>query len=267
MNSSTESVIELLSSQWRHSGIHAGDTVLIHSSALRTMQRIRSMLPDGKPDITILLRSFQDAVGKEGTLLFPLFNFSFTSGTPFDIRSTPSRMGALTEAARKDSQSVRTGHPVYSFAVIGRHATMFRDLDNRSAYGADSPFAKLRELDGRIASLDLSDQNSMTFYHHVEEMNAVPYRYMKEFSGAYTDACGITTTRTYTIYVRDLERGVVTHVDPTGEKMWQAGLYSGDRPLEESGLRVISANAMYGFVDQLIKDGSALGSLYEIRPA
>jgi hypothetical protein len=62
--------------------------------------------------------------------------------------------------------------------------------------GIDSPFAILRQMRGKIAVLDLDDQTSMTFYHHVEKMHEVPSRYHKQFTGAYTDAAGLTTDRT-----------------------------------------------------------------------
>ena len=42
--------------------------------------------------------------------------------------------------------------------------------------------------------------------------------------------------------------GTLTHVNPCGELMWQAGLYSGCRPEEGSGMRVISARKMYDFI-------------------
>ena len=112
----------------------------------------------------MFVQSFLDAVGSEGTVLFPLFNFGFSNGEPFDIRNTPSKMGKLTEAARLRPDAVRTGHPISSFAVIGAQADRFKGVNNRSGYGEDSPFAILRQMNGKIASLDLDDQNSMTFY-------------------------------------------------------------------------------------------------------
>ena len=80
----------------------------------------------------LFVQSFLDAVGAEGTVLFPLFNFGFSNGEPFDIRNTPSKMGKLTEAARLHPDAVRTGHPVYSFAVIGAKADRFKGIDNRT---------------------------------------------------------------------------------------------------------------------------------------
>ena len=256
-------LVEELAKVWASSGIEKGDVVLLHSSVKRTLKQYLKQ----KKRITseILLESFVEAVGCEGTLVLPLFNFEFTTGVPFDIRSTKSHMGVLTEAARKYPSVVRTGHPIYSFAVIGYKADAFVNIDNVSAYGKDSPFAKVHELGGKVAVLNLPDQNSMTFYHYVEEMNAVPYRYYKEFSGLYTDSNNETKNKTYGIYVRDIEKGVITNVNPAGELLWNEGLYSGCRYNEGSGLRVISAVELYNYVSGIIQTGRAKGLLYSIE--
>ena len=96
-------------------------------------------------------------------------------------------MGVLTEQFRKKYSSCRTGHPVYSFGVFGKNKKYFENIDNFSAYGEESPFGILKRLDGKIAILDLEDQNSMTFYHHIEEINDVHWRYAKNFKGLYVD--------------------------------------------------------------------------------
>ena len=83
-------------------------------------------------------------------------------------------------------------------------------MDNVSGYGADSPFGMLRDLDGKIAVLDIVENGSMTFHHHVEEMMLVDYRYMKYFEGDYIDSTGLKTKKSYSIYVRDLESKVET---------------------------------------------------------
>ena len=250
-------MISVLARNWRECGLEPGDTVLVHSSLKRTLQEHDTM-PQA------VMESFLEAVAPGGTVLFPLFNFDFTTGVPFDIRSTPSHMGALTEAARLHPEAVRSGHPIYSFAVIGRQAARFQ-VDNFSGYDADSPFALLRELDGKIAVLDLPDQNSQTFYHHVEHMHEVPYRFHKEFTAPYTDAAGNTGPRTYGLFVRDWDHGVTTHVDPMGEILWERGLYQGQRHGQGSGLRTIRANAMFEAVSEVIKAGRALGLLYIIK--
>jgi aminoglycoside 3-N-acetyltransferase len=197
--------------------------------------------------------------------VLPLFNFGFCSGIAFDIRTTPSEMGALTEAARVRGETVRTGHPVYSFAVLGKRKDIFRGIDNFSGYGDESPFGILHKEGGRIGVLDLPDQQSMTFYHYVEESMSVNYRFHKRFSGLYTDFDGVTRQRTYGLFVRKTDEGVVTHVDPMGEQLWSKGLYSGDRPGLNYGLRVIDAMSLYQEVANVIRQGKARGLLYEIK--
>lgn len=212
-----------------------------------------------------LLDSFLHTLGPEGTLLLPLFNFDFTTGGTFDMSRTPSHMGALTELARVRSGTVRTGHPVYSFGIIGKHSARFELLNNFSGYGLDSPFALLRELNGKIAVLDIEEQGSMTFYHHVEEMCQVPYRFMKTFTGRYRGRDEVDQEASYAIYVRDLERGVVTKLNTLGERIWSEGLYRGDKPQVETGLRVVEANPLFDFVATLIAQGQARGYLYDIE--
>lgn len=255
----------LLAEAWRQAGLREGDLLLIHSSISRTLRNLRQGGVEAGPEV--VLESFRHAVGCDGTVVLPLFNFDFTHGHQFDIRDTPSQMGALTEAGRTSPEAVRTGHPIYSFAALGRQANEFRGVVNRSGYGEDSPFGIIHRLGGKIAVLDLPDLNSMTFYHYVEEMEAVPYRYHKEFSGTYVDADGTSTERTFSLFVRDLERRVVTDVDRMGEELWRQGLYHGDRPGAGSGLRVIEAPALVDAVQAVIRAGRAVDYLYSIQSA
>jgi len=255
-------MIKELSKDWRAAGVQAGDVLLLHSNIKNTFRRYL------KKGIRLtpyeILESFLGAVGPSGTLLLPLFNFDCTKDIAFDIRNTPSQMGALTEAGRSHPLAVRTGHPIYSFAAIGAAAEEFRGINNFSGYGSDSPFSLLREMNGRIAVLDLPDQNSMTFYHYVEEAHNVDYRYHKTFTIDYTDESGTSDLKTYGLFVRNIEKGVLTHVDPAGELMWENGLYSGYRPGEGCGLRTIDANQMYDFVSNIISTGMAKNLIYRI---
>ncbi|MCV3284852.1 AAC(3) family N-acetyltransferase [Aeromonas veronii] len=255
--------ISSLRQRWLQSGIAPGDAILIHSNIKRTLLEYKKNGSSISPGD--IFDSLLDVLGQEGTLLLPLFNFDFTKGMPFDIRTTPSQMGALTEVARKHKDAIRTGHPIYSFAVIGKYQKLFYNVDNESGYAEDSPFGILKHMGGKIASLDLEDQYSMTFYHHIEEVKMVSYRYFKEFSGDYTNIQGETTIKKYKLYVRDIERGVVTNVNPAGELLWSAGLYKGFRPRHGSGLRTINAADMFNYISKLIDDGKARDHLFSIE--
>lgn len=252
--------IDRLAEQWMRCGVQSGDMLLVHSSIKRTLINARREGVALSPDD--ILDSFVECLGSSGTLILPLFNFDFPRSKEFDIRSTPSQMGALTEIARKRKGTVRTGHPIYSFAVLGKEAELFNGLVNESGYGKDSPFGLIHQFNGKIASLDLEDQHSMTFYHYIEECLNVDYRYFKTFTGEYIDQSGTASKRDFKLYVRDLERHVLTHVNPAGELMWERGLYAGDRPKTKAGLRTVGVSQMYDFISDLINSGNAEGNLF-----
>jgi hypothetical protein len=96
-------------------------------------------------------------------------------------------------------------------------------------------------------------------------MHHVDYRISKRFSGLYTDSQNNTTRKTINLYVRDLDKGVNTLLNPVSDLMWERGLYSGERYNEGMGLRVVSANKMYSFVSSLIKQNKTKGFLYEVK--
>ena len=247
---------------WRESGIEPGDTIVLHSSLRRTLERLAKGIARVRP--AEILESFLEAVGPNGTLVFPTFNFDFTFGAQFDLDRSPSHMGVLGETARQDPRSFRTAHPVYSFAVIGAAQNSFRGKKNISAWGADSPFATVHDLGGKIAILDVPDRHSMTFFHYVEEACQVSFRYHKYFEGEYIQSNQDSETSKYSIFVRDVESGVVPCLDEMGEKLWEHGIYKGERPGEGNGLRVGCAVEIFDLVKSVIQSGKAEGLLYTI---
>lgn len=249
---------------WRKSGMASGDTLLLHSSVIDLLAQLRREFKSrtGPKEV---LASLLEALGSKGTLVLPLFNFDWPNTGRFDIRTTPSQMGVLSEAGRRHPDAVRTGHPIYSFAAIGHQAKAFAGVNNISGYGADSPFAIVHQLDGRIGVIGLPDQTSMTSYHYVEEQNLVDYRYFKNFPGQYTDATGATHDRTYKLYVRDLDRGVKTDGNRMMDHLWDIGAYVGDKYNEGYGTRTIRFNTMYDEVERMIQRGEAINYLYSIK--
>lgn len=239
---------------FRELGVEEGDTLLVHSS-------YKSFGPvDGGPQTVI--RALEAALGAEGTLIMPTFNFDFTKGAPWDVRSTPSQMGVLTELVRTDPRAKRVFHPIYSFAVLGKHAGMLGSLRYKSSYERNSVFGKLRDLDGKIMVIGLSYTNSMTFFHHIEQMEGVEYRFLKQFTGKVTDENGNTYTDTFEMLVRDIDKGVVTEVNPMGELMEKAGIVK-IRRIGEAEVKLMKANEVYKFTAREMKRDPFL--LYYIK--
>jgi aminoglycoside 3-N-acetyltransferase len=240
---------------FRSTGLEAGDVLLVHSS-YKSFGGV-----EGGPQTVI--NALLEVLGEDGTLIMPTFNFDFCRGEPWDVRSTPSHMGVLTELVRTDPRACRVFHPIYSFAVIGRHAETICKDRYQSSYGKASVFGKLRTLDARIMVVGLDYTNSMTFFHHVEEMEGVDYRYMKAFTGQVTDWDGATREGTFTMLVRDLEKGVITEVNPMGARMEAAGVISSHQ-VGAADVKIMNANDVYAFTAREMRRDPKL--LYQIDP-
>ena len=237
---------EQLVEGFRNLGVQQGDTLLVHSS-YKSFGDV-----DGGPQTVI--RALENALGtdKNGTLIMPTFNFDFNKGTPWDVRSTPSKMGVLTELVRQDPRAKRVFHPFYSFAILGKHAEMLGSLRYKSAYERNSVFGKLRDLDGKIMVIGLSYNNSMTFFHHIEQMEGVDYRFLKQFTGEVTDENGNTYTDTFEMLVRDIDKGVMTMVDPMGALMEEAGVIKSAK-IGEADVKLMKTNDVYAFTAREMK--------------
>ena len=246
--------IEKLVEGFRNLGVEEGDTLLVHSS-YKSLGEVQ-----GGPQTVI--RALEAVLGTEGTLIMPTFNFDFNKGIPWDVRKTRSKMGALTEVVRMDPRAKRVFHPFYSFAILGKHAEMLGSLRYKSSYERDSVFGKLRDLDGKIMVIGLSYNDSMTFFHHIEQMEGVDYRFLKQFTGEVTDENGNTYTDTFEMLVRDIDKGVMTMVDPMGALMEQAGIVR-IRKIGEAEVKLMKANEVYEFTAREMKRDPHL--LYYIK--
>jgi aminoglycoside 3-N-acetyltransferase len=155
----------------RRLGVKPGDVLLVHSS----FDRFEGFA--GKPTDVIL--ALQQVVGSTGTVLMPTLPFTGTAvdyvarSVIFDVTSTPSRMGLLTELFRRSPGVLRSVHPTHSVAAWGARAQEII-IDHHLAKtpcGTGSPFIRLLELNGRILFLG-TGIGSMTFFHAVEELLA-----------------------------------------------------------------------------------------------
>jgi len=165
-------------------------------------------------DVNILLDLFQEAIGEEGTLLIPTYNWGFCQGKPFDYKKTPSKTGAIGNAALRRKDFIRTKHPIYSFAVWGKDAEKLVAMENVESFGPDSPFAYLEQVNAKNVFIGASLRNSFTYIHYIEQKLGAKYRYSKMFKSHYIDQNKVDTVKEYAMYVRDLDLGVVCAPDP-----------------------------------------------------
>lgn len=166
-------------------GIRRGGCLLIHSS-------YKSLGPSIK-DIGQIISALQEAVGPEGTLLFPALSYeSVTAGTPyFNIKDTPSCVGAIPEWFRKQPGVLRSMSPTHSVCALGPQAAAMTDNQEKddTPVGPNSPFRKLRDAEGQILMLGCGLEPN-TSMHGVEELADSPYVFKEHIKYDCVDATG-----------------------------------------------------------------------------
>ena len=158
-------------------------------------------------DMNCLVDSLVNHVGNNGTVLIRAFNWSFCKGIPFDIRTTPSKVGILGNTVLKNNKFRRTRHPLYSWFVFGKLKDLLTEIDEISAFGQESIFGFLYKTRAKMLTLGNISERISVFsnFHYAEQMAQVPYRYHKYFDGYYTNYNGYKTLSRYTMFVRRLD--------------------------------------------------------------
>lgn len=191
--------------------IKKGENIFIASDILRI--GLKFYEKEETFDLDIFLDKLKEKITKEGTIVFPTYNWDFCKGISFDYNKTKSKTGALSQKALKRKEFQRTQHPIYSFAVWGKNSQELCNLNNSSSFGLDSPFSYFKEKDYKMVFIDVSFTNSLTFTHYIEESLKVDYRFLKTFKGKYIDKNNSETEREYSMYVRYLEFDVGHNMD------------------------------------------------------
>ncbi|MFT3984460.1 MAG: DUF4910 domain-containing protein [Lachnospiraceae bacterium] len=206
-----------------HLGLKKGDHVFVTSDVKQLLYSC--VEHDDDTDLNHLIDGMIEIIGKDGTLVFPTFNWSFCRGVSYDYYKTPCKTGSLGRIALKRDDFKRTRHPIYSFAVWGKGQDELCALDNKSSFGKDSPFTYFTEHHFKNLFIDKDCQHSFVYVHYVEEQEGpVAYRYLKDFKADYTDAAGMTGEAVYSMNVRDLKLDVEILIYPFEPEFEKAGV-------------------------------------------
>lgn len=148
----------------RHLGVEPGDLLVVHSSL--------SSFGTVEGGAETVVAAILDAIGPEGTLVVPTFNFA--PGV-FDPRETPSVVGRITEVVRTRSDAVRSLHPTHSVAAVGPLAEAITEgHENADAFGRGSALWKALQANAKILQLGVT-HTSNSMIHVAEEIVGVPY--------------------------------------------------------------------------------------------
>lgn len=199
--------LDSLAHDLRRLGVEPGDTLFVHSS-------FKSLGPvEGGAETVV--RAMEAALGPEGLLLMPSFNLveNDKRAATWNIETSPSTVGWLTEFFRRMPGTHRSDHYSHSVAARGRGAARFvsghlRNEGMKSpweklrwgkTYGVHSPMMRAYRADGKVLMLGVTYKSS-TYMHVVEvtswnrrlaaDPKAEYYWVNREVLGEYWDATG-----------------------------------------------------------------------------
>ena len=163
-------------------GVEQGDIVLVHSDSTAVREITGLKWADA---LNLLKDCFLNVLGESGTLIVPTFNWDFCNGKPYVHEKTRSQVGMFTNNVLFDDLSIRSFHPIYSFAGIGSKAKDVFSNISKSLFGDNSVFHKLHQIHAIIIFFNTSFEEC-TFVHYVEQYKGVSYRFLKHFTGEVT---------------------------------------------------------------------------------
>lgn len=170
-------------------GVFEGDVLAVHSS-FKSMGTV-----EGGAECVIA--ALKDAVGQEGTLIFPTFTFDSSYHTSyFSNAETPSCVGYLSEYFRKAEGVIRTNHPTHSVALWGKLQEELAEgveLDD-TPMGPHSPYRKFSKYGAKILMLGCT-MKANSFMHAIDEVVDAPFalRWHQEYT--VVDENGAVSTR------------------------------------------------------------------------
>ena len=167
---------EKLTRDFTNLGIEKGDTLFIHSS-------FKSLGPveDGAGTV---ISALEEAIGQDGLILMPTFSLLPSREervASWDVPTTPSTVGWLTEFFRQMPDTYRSDHYSHAIAARGKSAEAFvadhlRREGYRSpwdlhpwgkTYGTHSPMFRAYKSDAKLLMIGV-DYNTSTYIHLVE---------------------------------------------------------------------------------------------------
>lgn len=232
----------------REVGLARGDLVYVASS----MAAFGLM----KDPINDMLWALREAVGPEGTLVMPAFNFAFCQGETFDRENTPSQCGVLSEAFRLLPAARRTwAPPFHSVAAVGPLAEEIGSLECLTSFGRTSVFEYLRSAGAKHLLIGCGYHEGVAHFHWMEEKLQLPYRYWKKFEGRVSRG-GSLEERVFFMFAR--RSWATLDMEPLGQAFAEAG-HVRSATVGLSRLRLFSLEDFEHFVtDRLKHDPLAL---------
>jgi aminoglycoside 3-N-acetyltransferase len=230
-----ELTVRRIAADLQQLGVREGGVLLVHSS-LSALGHV----PLGAETV---IQGLIEALGPRGTLLMPALSYEYvTEKTPcFDVRRTPSNVGAIPEAFRRRPGTCRSIHPTHSVCGVGpRSGELLEGHDqDQTPCGPHSPFHRLPHVDGQILMLGCGLRPN-TSMHAIEECVEPPYLFNGPLTYVLITADGRSGEKTYTTHGF---KGWAQRYDRVAEVIGPPALRTG--PVLKANCHLIEASALW----------------------
>lgn len=167
---------------FRSVGICRGMRVCVHASL--------SQLGYVEGGAHAVVDALLESVGPDGCLVMPAFSMSGTMKQHlerkqvFDVRATPSSVGAVAEAFRTRNGVIRSLHPTNSVIATGPGAEelLRGHEDSPTPYGHATPYGRLTEDEN--AYILMINTHVQSLLHHIQERVAFPNLFLDEMASS-----------------------------------------------------------------------------------
>lgn len=166
--------------------IRRGDVLMTHSSLYHLGRMKGVAIRDTASETVDCLRRY---LGRHGTLAVPAPNWDYgAKREPFDIATSPvtRALGVVSIHVNALPGRCRSANPIFSVAAIGALAANICDGYSTNAFGHESPWQRMVDLDADMLCLG-SDFEFLTFIRYMETRFGVPYLYNKFFDVPVSD--------------------------------------------------------------------------------
>ncbi len=158
-------------------GLQSNDVILVTSRlfALGMMENVSTR----EEYLQDILESFFYVISDGGTVVVPTYTTQTASfGRSFIYEKTKCINGAFCQYVLEHPESLRSVHPINSFAALGKLKNEICLNTSASNYGLDTPLDRMLNLGAKLVIIGI-DFFSSIYIHYLEATYGVPYRYNK----------------------------------------------------------------------------------------
>lgn len=237
----------------RSAGLNEGDTVYF-STQLYGIGPLRDVSTRNQYVETVY-SAMLSVIGPRGTLVVPTFTQQVGRfGVPFILEETESLTGIFGEYIRMRADSIRSLHPVFSVASVGRCAGEICSDVSPVAFGVESAFDRMVRMGSKAVCMgfDYYSGHITSLMHLVETAFSVPYYYNKLiYSPVF--AHGSQINKPYVINVKyldaDCQFDYRTYIDALAE-----GKAIGSHKVGRGMIYLVDSKVMFNTGVELLKD-------------